>query len=168
MDLGENLSFNEIPTKIAQCDFAKRLLEPRELCLGCYSCFDHVSVPFDYCERPPSISHGFMSTPPESVYRILFEVIYECHPGKPFRVCCCNLAYYNGTNTKQKLFIGKYYKLILTSFLEVEKNYKGKFASIKSISGNHLNAEPSVLFSNSENELIHEGAKLFPPKLLYI
>jgi hypothetical protein len=27
------------------------------------------SVPFDYCERPPSISHGFMSTPPESVYR---------------------------------------------------------------------------------------------------
>jgi len=39
-------------------------------------------VPFDYCERPPSISHGFMSTSPENVYRILFEVVYECHPGE--------------------------------------------------------------------------------------
>jgi hypothetical protein len=44
----------------------------------------HLQVPFDYCERPPSISHGFMSTPPENVYRILFEVMYECHPGKTF------------------------------------------------------------------------------------
>ena len=40
-----------------------------------------VLVPFDFCERPPSISHGFMETPPENVYSILTEVKYQCHPG---------------------------------------------------------------------------------------
>ena len=39
------------------------------------------SVPFDFCERPPSISHGFMATQPENAYRIMTEVEYECHPG---------------------------------------------------------------------------------------
>ena len=38
-------------------------------------------VPFDFCERPPSISHGFMVTAPENVYRIWTEIYYECHPG---------------------------------------------------------------------------------------
>ena len=38
-------------------------------------------VPFDFCERPPSISHGFMATAPENVYRIWTEIFYECHPG---------------------------------------------------------------------------------------
>ena len=35
-------------------------------------------VPFDYCERPPSISHGFMKTPSENAYHVLSEVQYEC------------------------------------------------------------------------------------------
>ena len=39
------------------------------------------AVPFDFCERPPTISHGFMATQPENAYRILTEVEYECHPG---------------------------------------------------------------------------------------
>lgn len=38
-------------------------------------------LPFDFCERPPSISHGFMVTAPENVYRIWTEVDYDCHPG---------------------------------------------------------------------------------------
>ena len=38
-------------------------------------------VPFDFCERPPSISHGFMVTSPENIYRIWTEVYYECHQG---------------------------------------------------------------------------------------
>ena len=38
-------------------------------------------VPFDFCERPPSISHGFMVTAPENIYRIWTEIYYECHPG---------------------------------------------------------------------------------------
>ena len=38
-------------------------------------------VPFDFCERPPSISHGFMVTSPENIYRIWTEVYYECHKG---------------------------------------------------------------------------------------
>ena len=42
---------------------------------------DFFSVPFDFCERLPSISHGFMATQPENAYRIMTEVEYECHPG---------------------------------------------------------------------------------------
>jgi hypothetical protein len=38
-------------------------------------------ISFDFCERPPSISHGFMVTAPENVYRIWTEVYYDCHPG---------------------------------------------------------------------------------------
>ncbi len=38
-------------------------------------------VPFDYCERPPIISHGFMKTAPENAYHVMSEVRYECHAG---------------------------------------------------------------------------------------
>jgi len=41
-------------------------------------------VPFDYCERPPIISHGFIKgggSPIESAYHVLSEVHYECRPG---------------------------------------------------------------------------------------
>ena len=33
-------------------------------------------VPFDFCERPPSISHGFMVTAPENIYRIWYVCNY--------------------------------------------------------------------------------------------
>ena len=42
-------------------------------------------VAFDFCERPPSISHGFMVTSPENNYRIWTEIYYECHPGYQMR-----------------------------------------------------------------------------------
>ena len=32
-----------------------------------------IAVPFDYCERPPIISHGFMKTSPENAYHVLSE-----------------------------------------------------------------------------------------------
>ena len=49
--------------------------------LWSYCTFCSFLVPFDFCERPPSISHGFMVTAPENVYRIWTEIYYECHPG---------------------------------------------------------------------------------------
>ena len=39
------------------------------------------SVPFEFCDPPPPVSHGFMATPPENAYTILSEVRYQCHPG---------------------------------------------------------------------------------------
>ena len=39
------------------------------------------TVPFDYCERPPIISHGFMRGSSENAYHVLSEVQYECHNG---------------------------------------------------------------------------------------
>ncbi|XP_059095480.1 CUB and sushi domain-containing protein 3-like [Tigriopus californicus] len=38
-------------------------------------------VPFDYCERPPIISHGFMTSNPDDAYHVLSEVLYQCHFG---------------------------------------------------------------------------------------
>lgn len=42
-------------------------------------------VPFDFCERPPSISHGHMVTQPENVYNIWTTIEYECHAGYKMR-----------------------------------------------------------------------------------
>ena len=38
-------------------------------------------VPFEYCERPPMISHGYMKSPMDDVYPVLSQVRYECHIG---------------------------------------------------------------------------------------
>ena len=40
-----------------------------------------ITVPFEFCDPPPPVSHGFMATPPENAYTILSEVRYQCHPG---------------------------------------------------------------------------------------
>ena len=46
-----------------------------------YSFFVLIAVPFDFCERPPIISHGFMKSPPENAYHVHSEVHYSCHSG---------------------------------------------------------------------------------------
>ena len=39
-------------------------------------------MPFDYCERPPIVSHGYMRNLPDNhAFHVLSKVTYECHVG---------------------------------------------------------------------------------------